>query len=646
MKIVIIGGGIAGMSLGILLNNSGLDVIINERDEHVPAKGNAFLMHAEGLTILESLSNEKKVADLPGRLIDTFILKRPDDTEIKYIKLEPWQCIKRCDIIQFLYKLFPANKIRSSRSFSHFKYDGTKAIAAVFTNGEEEYGDIFIGADGAYSVVRNHLFGKTNFTPVDVKEIVGVLKSPTLLSNIGNQFTKFLCKNKGLSFGFIPTSTQEIVWFMQYDVRLREMKHTSPEELRRFCQDLLVDFPPIVHKIIAANDFATSYIWNATDFDLLPSFSKENVVLIGDAAHLAVPFTSAGTTNALVDAKVLTSCLLHTYNYEAAFIAYYQERAAFVKEHTLLGRDIKEKFLNPLREDDDDIKIPLIINPSKPKKVVPKHNKVHILYFTDPVCSTCWIIQPQLRKLKLEYGNYLEIEYCMGGLLPSWENYSRGSISKPSDVVAYWQKANEKYDMPIYADVWLEDPLSSSYPPSIAFKAAQMQDTDKAIIFLRRINEMLFFENKNIIEKKLLHKAAYEAGLDAARLLRDIEGKAQLFFEADLELVKQLEITVLPTFIFTDKYNHSKILKGFQAFDNFENTLLEFIPHAIKQPINGSLLDLFTKYPTLTTSEVSFLSDLPTTSVLEALEILFNGDVILKYVENKGEVIWRLNELY
>ena len=52
-------------------------------------------------------------------------------------------------------------------------------------------------------------------------------------------------------------------------------------------------------------------------------------------------------------------------------------------------------------------------------------------------------------------------------------------------------KANEKYDMPIYADVWLEDPLSSSYPPSIAFKAAQMQDTDKAIIFLRRINEML-----------------------------------------------------------------------------------------------------------------------------------------------------------
>ena len=30
--------------------------------------------------------------------------------------------------------------------------------------------------------------------------------------------------------------------------------------------------------------------------------------------------------------------------------------------------------------------------------------------------------------------------------------------------------------MPIDGDVWLEDPLNSSYPPSIAFKAAEMQD--------------------------------------------------------------------------------------------------------------------------------------------------------------------------
>ena len=64
-----------------------------------------------------------------------------------------------------------------------------------------------------------------------------------------------------------------------------------------------------------------------------------------------------------------------------------------------------------------------------------KANKktVKIIYFTDPICSSCWGIEPQLRKLKLEYGDNIEIEYRMGGLLKDW-SYNSGGISKPSDV--------------------------------------------------------------------------------------------------------------------------------------------------------------------------------------------------------------------
>ncbi|TXI87940.1 MAG: DsbA family protein, partial [Crocinitomicaceae bacterium] len=54
---------------------------------------------------------------------------------------------------------------------------------------------------------------------------------------------------------------------------------------------------------------------------------------------------------------------------------------------------------------------------------------IKIIYFTDPICSSCWGIEPQLRKLKLEYGNAIEIEYRMGGLLPDW-SYNSGGISK------------------------------------------------------------------------------------------------------------------------------------------------------------------------------------------------------------------------
>ena len=644
MKIVIIGGGIGGMALAILLHKKGYSVSVNEKETKVPNIGNAFLMHSDGVSVLDMFASYSNVKELPGKFIDTFILKSPNDTALKYLKLDPWQCIKRPDLINYLYSLLPANKIKSGRTFSHFLYEEEQVIAAVFTNGDVAFGDVFVGADGANSKVRTTLFGKTNFTPVEVKEIIGVVRLPSVAQIHSNEFTKFLSQEKGLSFGFIPTSNEEIVWFMQYDVTLLELVDETPNSMRTLCLELLKDFPVIVKEIIHANDFNTSYIWNTTDFDLLPTFHKQNVVLIGDAAHLAVPFTSAGTTNALIDAKVLFEKLIIGNDLQKSFLNFYSERAKYVEEHTLLGRQIKQAFLHPNKAHIDEIKIPLITHKESKNKLAPKYKKVHLLYFTDPVCSTCWLIQPQLRKLKLEYGNYLEIEYCMGGLLPSWDNFKSGPITSPATAAKYWDEVALEYDMPIDSSVWLDDPLPSSYPPSIAFKAAQMQDIDKAIIFLRRINEMLFVDSKNIIENVLLHNAAFEAGLDAARLMRDLEGKAQVLFEADLALAKRLDITSLPTFIFTDKFDQSVVLKGFQDYEKFEAALFQLIPDAQKKPIKKDFEQLFKIYPTLTTKEFSFLSDLEMGASESLLLDLFDKKVLIKYNGHLKGPIWKLSE--
>ena len=141
---------------------------------------------------------------------------------------------------------------------------------------------------------------------------------------------------------------------------------------------------------------------------------------------------------------------------------------------------------------------PLICDPDKGICEIPgadsktdeKHNQatvqntIRLIYFTDPICSACWSIEPQLRKLLLEYGNQVQVEYHMGGLLPSWEVYNAGAISKPSDVAHHWEEMSRHFEMPIDGDVWLKDPLSSSYPPCIAFKAAELQGTVKAANFL------------------------------------------------------------------------------------------------------------------------------------------------------------------
>lgn len=265
---------------------------------------------------------------------------------------------------------------------------------------------------------------------------------------------------------------------------------------------------------------------------------------------------------------------------------------------------------------------------------------VKIIYFTDPICSSCWGIEPQLRKLKLEYGNYIDIEYRMGGLLPDW-SYNSGGISKPSDVAHHWDEVSVYYDMPIDGDVWLEDPLNSSYPPSIAFKAAQMQDEQKAISFLRRIREMVFLEKKNITKWEHLSKAATETGLDAVQLKTDYENAAKQKFETDLQLGKKLGVRGFPTLFFADSLNQQQTVYGFKPYKVFEEAVIRTFPKAKKTNYDHSWEGLFHKYPTLTTREFSELSGTSKTESEQQLQKLADDGKLKKTVTKNG-VIWAI----
>jgi 2-polyprenyl-6-methoxyphenol hydroxylase-like FAD-dependent oxidoreductase/predicted DsbA family dithiol-disulfide isomerase len=639
MRVVIIGGGIAGMALAILLRKKGIDFSLNERDAHTPKFGHAFLIHPDAMQVLDIISEANPDFDLPGQIIDKIVLKRPDDSILQTSELDSWICIKRVSIIKYLSSILGEKQINFNRQFSHFIYEGDKAIAAEFTNGEIEYGDVFIGADGAHSLVRNSLFGEVEFSRVDVKEIVGVVENPDLILKFPNTFTKYMSDSIGLAVGLIPCSEEKMVWFMQYDIKLEKGNVRLPEELKEHCTRLLANFPAEVQEVLSSNDFSKNYIWRSTDFDLLPSFNKSNVVLIGDAAHVAMPFTSAGTTNALLDAYKIAEVLSSGETFADAFADYYQVRSAIVGKQIQLGREIKYNFLNQTYE---EIKLPLIVNQKNKEEVEIKHN-LEILYFTDPVCSTCWLVQPQLRKLALQYGDYFELKYYMGGLLPNWDNYSRRGIEKPSDAASYWQALSEEHQMPISSDVWLNSPLSSSFPPSIALKAAQMQNKIKAYHFHRRIKELLFVESKNITEISLLLSTAEEVGLDKEKLSEDIGKIAFVKFNEDLELASELNITVLPTFILTNELGEKVRIEGYQEFETMEEAILKLNTSAKKDSRKREPIELFRFFQSLTTHEFSYLMEITPLQTELVLKNLYQIGLIYKKTSKAG-TIWILNQ--
>jgi putative protein-disulfide isomerase len=266
-----------------------------------------------------------------------------------------------------------------------------------------------------------------------------------------------------------------------------------------------------------------------------------------------------------------------------------------------------------------------------------KNKPVKVVYFTDPICSSCWGIEPQLRKLKLEYGNNIEIEYRMGGLLPDW-SYNSGGINKPSDVAHHWDEVSGYYDMPIDGDVWLEDPLHSSYPPSIAFKAAQIQDNDKAILFLREIREMVFLQKKNITKWENLAAAAEKAGLHVEQFQNDFENKANHLFEEDLKLAREFGVRGFPTMFFFDNSGNQEKVYGTKPYAYYEMALLTLNPAAVKSEYSKDWETLFSKYHSLTAKEFSELSGTPRNESEILLNELSDKQRLKKLVSKNGAV--------
>ena len=263
---------------------------------------------------------------------------------------------------------------------------------------------------------------------------------------------------------------------------------------------------------------------------------------------------------------------------------------------------------------------------------------LQIIYFTDPICSACWGIEPQLRKLKLEYGNLFEIQYCMGGLLPSWDGFSSGGISSPADVAGHWDEAGDYYQMPIDGDVWLEDPLPSSFPPSVAVKAAQLQGDDKGVAFLRKIRELLYLQKYNICRWEYLLEAAADVGLDTDQFTEDFNHRAQQLFESDLELSHRLGVRGFPTLIIGDREGNTRVINGYQPYERFEQIILTLCQGAEKREYSRSEEGVFTHYNTLTTKEYAVLTGVDFRVADQCLNDLFREGRVRRYHANKGDL--------
>ncbi len=340
MKIVIIGGGIAGLAAAIALKRNKNEIVVKEKKFTNNNSGMAFMIHESTVRNINSLVDIELNVNKYG--INNLILR--DDLRTNHIKINGWYAIKRVKLLNFLRSQLTTDEYHENYDFSHFQYEGDKAIAAVFKNGSIEYGDLFIGADGINSQVRNSV-SEAHFFPNEINEIVCVAKYDDINDRT---FRKYLSIKKGMSFGFIPVSNNEQVWFLQFDSGLYGSIFEKSRKIEKaLSPQLLSEFPKEIRNLIENSDLKKSHLWKNQELKLLNSYHKANVCLIGDAAHGSISLTSSGVSSGICSAIELAE-VLNSSEYLYSALSEFEEIRKKKNSRTIeYARILKLQFNSP-----------------------------------------------------------------------------------------------------------------------------------------------------------------------------------------------------------------------------------------------------------------------------------------------------------
>lgn len=206
---------------------------------------------------------------------------------------------------------------------------------------------------------------------------------------------------------------------------------------------------------------------------------------------------------------------------------------------------------------------------------------IELYAFIDPMCTSCWDLQPILRKLQVEYEHYFTLRVVLSTQLATLN--SKGKHAS-------------------------EDEFTHPALPSIAIKAAELQGKRAGIRFLQMLQEHVFLDTKNVTTYKVLLDIAKKAHLDVDEFEVDIKSKdASRAFQGDLYISREMDVTEVPSIVFFNEQIEDEGLKvcGVYQYDVYEKILEEMLNKNLIAQEPPSLDDLFKRYNTLSTKEIA-----------------------------------------
>lgn len=321
----IIGGGIAGLTAAIALQQKGLSSSIFEAASEIKAVGAGLALAANAMRGFDHLGLMDEVVAL-GRLLPSFsifdqsgkcITKADSQAVSRKYGLDNF-LIHRATLHRFLVSKIDPNHVFTNKKAISFQYIQDK-IEVSFEDGTSHLTDYLIVADGIHSAIRKQLL------PTSHPRYAGYTCWRAVIDNNDLDISESseTWGRKG-RFGIAPLANRQLYWFACINA-----PQDSPEMKAFDVKDLWENFrgyhqpvPDILEKTLDEQ-----LIWNdIIDLEPLAQYAFGKVLLIGDAGHATTPNLGQGACQAIEDAVVLADEIAACPDIQNAFQAFEKRR--------------------------------------------------------------------------------------------------------------------------------------------------------------------------------------------------------------------------------------------------------------------------------------------------------------------------------
>ena len=344
-KVVVIGGGIVGLTTGIALKKAGFDVLVCERHPEIRGVGAALGLWPNALRIFDRLNVLNDIeanSDPTGfslfRDPSGAVLARERFSKVISNSGYSWLLIHRAKLNVLLAEALGYEHIKLNARFTSYASEKDR-VTAFFADGSFEEADLLVGADGMYSSVRGQLAPN-----IQVEPELGQVAWRGLLPERGEGFVEHLVFGRERTrAGCLRAGNGLIFWVLaQFHAGSQDPAGPKAEGLARIphVDDGGWGFP--LRELVEATPEDAVLRDVITVVPELSRWTDGRVLLIGDAAHGMSPHAAVGATLGIEDVQFLADCLTTTHDFATALRRYEENRQSFYRKVTVLTRKIAE----------------------------------------------------------------------------------------------------------------------------------------------------------------------------------------------------------------------------------------------------------------------------------------------------------------